>query len=260
MLSKAILGSLIALAVGGAVGEPVHAQYSPYQSPNPSQYSPYQSPYPSQNSPYQATDPSQSQYPAQPQYAPAQQPQYSQPQYSQPQYAPAQTGYPQMPADCMQNNTAAGAATGGAVGGLIGGIAGGGRGALIGGLAGTVFGGLSGAQADEQCQQLAVQIAYQQAAAQAAAYQQQVAQQAAQQSGALDLPAAAYVPVSADYQTPSNHHRHRVTVKRLNSYSDPATRQVCDNFTKIDVDFDGNTSSTANARRCKGSDGQWHDT
>jgi hypothetical protein len=75
----------------------------------------------------------------------------------------------------------------------------------------------------------------------------------------LTLPASAYEPVSEDYQTPTNRHRHRITVKRLNSYSAPAVHMVCDTFTKIDTDFDANTSNTTTARRCKGADGQWHD-
>jgi len=123
-----------------------------------------------------------------------------------------------------------------------------------------LFGGMSGAQADAQCEQMAVQIAYQQAAAQQAAIQQQIAQEAATQSGNLTLPASAYQPVSADYKTPSNGHSHRVTVRRLSSYSDPASRQICDNFTRIDADLDSNTSISTTARRCKGPDGQWRDS
>jgi hypothetical protein len=239
MITKVILGSAIALALSSVIGDrAAQAQYPAYQ-----------------------TYPYQSQYPAQPQYAPVQ-PQYApaQPQYAQPQYAPAQTAYPQMPDYCMQNNAAAGAATGAVIGGLIGGLAGGGRGALIGAGSGMLFGGLSGAQADAQCEQIAVQIAYQQAAAQQAAIEQQIAAQAARRRGTLTLPASAYVPVSADYVTPSDKHRHRVTVKRLNSFSDPASRQICDNFTRIDFDLDGNTSRTASARRCKGPDGKWRDS
>ena len=52
---------------------------------------------------------------------------------------------------------------------------------------------------------------------------------------------------------------HRITVKRLNSYAEPATKQVCDNFTRIDSDLDGNTGTTISARRCKGADGVWRD-
>jgi uncharacterized protein YcfJ len=231
MITKVILSSLIALAVGGALCDRVSAQ---------TQYTQYQPQY----------APAQPQYaPAQPQYAPAQQ-----------QYAPAQTAYGQMPDYCSANNAAQGAATGAVLGGLLGGIAGGGRGAAIGAASGMLFGGLSGAQADAQCQQMAAQIAYQQAAAQQAAIEQQIAQQAARQSGPLTLPASAYQPVSADYKTPSDGHRHRITVKRLNSYSVPATRQICDTFTRIDSDLDGgSTSSTTSARRCKGPDGQWRD-
>jgi hypothetical protein len=183
-----------------------------------------------------------------PQYAPAQ-------QYTQPQPA-----YTQLPAYCLHNDIAAGAAAGGAIGALVGGLGGHGRGALIGGLAGTTFGGLSAAQANAQCQQIAVQIAYQQAAAQEAAYEQQMAQRAAQQSGVLSLPAAAYEPLSTNYRTPSNGHRHRVTVRRLNSYSKPVQHEVCDTFTRIDIDLDSNsTSSSTTAHRCKGPDGRWHD-
>ncbi len=235
MITRAILSSVIALAVGGTLCDRALAQ----------QYSPYQT------TPY----PYQSQYPAQQQYAPAQQ-QYAPPQQ---QYAPAQTTYAQLPDYCMQNNAAAGAATGAVIGGILGGVMGGGRGAAIGAGSGMLFGGLSGAQADQQCQQMAAQIAYQQAAAQQAAIEQQIAQQAARQAGALTLPPSAYVPVSTDYKTPSDGHRHRITVKRLNSFSDPASRQICDNFTRIDADIDGNTSSTASSRRCKGPDGQWRD-
>src|SRR5215204_1805431 len=98
------------------------------------------------------------------------------------------------------------------------------------------------------------------AAAQQAAIEAQVAQQAAaSRGGMLTLPESAYQPVSADYQTPSDGRRHRITVKRLNSYSDPASRQICDTFTRIDADLDSNVSNSTTARRCKGSDGQWRD-
>jgi len=182
------------------------------------------------------------QYPMQYQYPQYnyQYPQYQQQQAAQSQYynqyqqqyapAPTQTVYQGLPSYCLQSNAAAGAAMGSLIGAAIGGAFGGGRGALIGAGSGLLFGGLGGAQADAQCQ-----------------------------SGALTLPASAYQPVSTDYQTPSNGHRHRVNAKRLNTFSDPATRQICDTFTKIDADFDSNTSNTATSRRCKGSDGQWHD-
>jgi hypothetical protein len=260
MITKTICSSVVALAVAGVLSgaAPVQAQYNQYQP----QYAPY---------PQQQYAPAQPQYqqqyaPAQPQYqqqyAPAQ-PQYqqqyapAQQQYAPQQYAP-QASYSQLPDYCSVNNAAAGAATGAVLGGLIGGLAGGGRGAAIGAASGMLFGGLSGSQADAQCQQMAAQIAYQQAAAQQAAFEQQIAAQAAR-GGQLNLPASAYVPVSSDYKTPSDGHRHRITVKRLNSFSDPASKQVCDNFTRIDADIDGNTSRTASARRCKGPDGQWRD-
>jgi uncharacterized protein YcfJ len=248
MITKAICSSVVALAVAGVLSgaAPAQAQYNQYQP----QYAPY---------------PQQQYAPAQPQYQQQYQPQYApaQPQYQQ-QYAPAQqqyapqASYSQLPDYCSVNNAAAGAATGAILGGLIGGIAGGGRGAAIGAASGMLFGGLSGSQADAQCQQMAAQIAFQQAAAQQAAFEQQIAAQAAR-GGQLNLPASAYVPVSTEYKTPSDGHRHRITVKRLNSFSDPASKQVCDNFTRIDADVDGNTSRTASARRCKGPDGQWRD-
>jgi hypothetical protein len=253
MITKAISSSVIALAVGGVLSgtAPAQTQYAQYQPQYQQPYQPqYQQPYqPQYQQPYQPQyqQPVQQQYaPAQPQYAPAQQ-----------QYAP-QASYSQLPDYCSVNNAAAGAATGAVLGGLIGGLAGGGRGAAIGAASGLLFGGLSGSQADAQCQQMAAQIAYQQAAAQQAAFEQQIAAQAAR-GGQLNLPAAAYQPVSTEYKTPSDGHRHRITVKRLNSFSDPATKQVCDNFTRIDTDIDGNTSRTASARRCKGPDGQWRD-
>jgi hypothetical protein len=143
--------------------------------------------------------------------------------------------FAQLPDYCIPDNTAAGATVGGAVGGL------------------------SGAEADAQCQEAATQIAYQQAAAQQAAIQQQIDEEAAQQSGTIDLPAAAYEPVSTDYKTPSNGHQHRITVRRLNSFSEPAAHQVCDTFTKIDADLISFTGTTATARRCRGPDGEWHD-
>ena len=172
------------------------------------------------------------------------------------QYAPAPT---QMPTYCMVDNTAAGASTGSAIGLLGGGMAGGLRGALIGSLAGATFGGLTGAQADAQCQQLALQIAYHQAAAQQSSMEQQVAKSAMAQGGYLTLPESAYQPVYADYKTPSNGHRHRITIRRTNSYSVPAAQQICDSFSKIDSDLDSNTTATSPARRCKGPDGQWRD-
>lgn len=121
------------------------------------------------------------------------------------------------------------------------------------------FGGMSGAQADAQCRQTALAQAYEQAYAQQRAVAPQIAQQAAIQAGPLTLPASAYEPVSIDYTTPSDNRRRRVTVKRLSSYSVPATRQICDTFTHIDADLDSGASTTATARRCKGPDGQWRD-
>jgi len=117
----------------------------------------------------------------------------------------------------------------------------------------------AGTQADVGCQQIAVQRAYEYAYAQQAVIEQQVAQQAERRAGTLTLPASAYEPVAVDYTTPSDNHRRRVTIKRLNSYSEPATRQICDTFTRIEADLDNGASTTATARRCKGSDGQWRE-
>ena len=109
------------------------------------------------------------------------------------------------------------------------------------------------------CEQMAVNRAYEYAEAQVAAVAQQIAQQAAVQAGPLNLPASAYEPVSVDYTTPSDHRRHRVTVKRLSSYSEPANRRICDTFTKINLDVDSGASTTSTAHRCKGPDGHWRD-
>jgi hypothetical protein len=108
----------------------------------------------------------------------------------------------------------------------------------------------AGAQAEAGCQQIAVQRAYEYAYAQQAVIEQQVAPQAARRAGTLTLPASAYEPVAVDYTTPSDNHRRRVTIKRLNSYSEPATRQICDTFTRIEADLDNGASTTATARRC----------
>ena len=51
-----------------------------------------------------------------------------------------------------------------------------------------------------------------------------------------------------------------MTVERLNTYRDPASRQICDTFTKIEADLDGGTRNTIIACRCKGLDGQWRDS
>ena len=104
-----------------------------------------------------------------------------------------------------------------------------------------------------------MQRAYERFAAQQAMLDQVIAQQAALRPGPLQLPPSAYEPVTEDYSTPSNGHRHRITVKRLNSYAEPATKQVCDNFTRIDSDLDATTATTVSARRCKGADGVWRD-
>jgi hypothetical protein len=120
------------------------------------------------------------------------------------------------------------------------------------------FGGMSGAQADAQCHQIAITQAYERA--QQAAIEQQVAQQAAGRAGMLALPVSAYEPVSVDYTTPSDNRRRRVTVKRLSSYSEPARRQICDTFSRIEADLDSGASTAATARRCKGPEGQWHET
>jgi hypothetical protein len=118
---------------------------------------------------------------------------------------------------------------------------------------------MSGAQADAVCQQAAIKQAYDYAHAQQAAIEQQVAQQAATRPGILTLPTSAYEPVSVDYTTPSTNRHRRVTVKRLSSYAEPATRQICDTFSRIEADVDSGASTTATARRCKGPDGQWRD-
>ena len=164
-----------------------------------------------------------------------------------------------MPEYCSMNNTATGALVGSAFGAIVGGALGGWQGAAIGAGSGLALGGLTGAQADAQCQQIAMQRAYERFAAQQAMLDQAIAQQAAYRPGPLQLPPAAYEPVSEDYSTPSNGHRHRITVKRLSSYAEPATKQVCDNFTRIDSDLDGNTATNVTARRCKGADGVWRD-
>ena len=121
------------------------------------------------------------------------------------------------------------------------------------------FGGMAGSQADAQCRQSAITQAYEYAYAQQAAVASQVAQQAATRAGPLTLPASAYEPVSVDYTSPSDNHPRRVTVKRLSSYSEPASRQICDTFTSIETDLAGGASTTATARRCKGADGRWRD-
>jgi len=119
--------------------------------------------------------------------------------------------------------------------------------------------GMSGAQADAVCQQAAIKQAYDYAYAQQAAIEQQIARQAVSQAGPLTLPASAYEPVSVDYTTPSTNRHRRVTVKRLSSYSEPASQQICDTFSRIEADLDSGASSTATARRCKGPGGQWHE-
>ena len=172
---------------------------------------------------------------------------------------PEQAAAGGMPQYCTMNNTATGALVGSALGAAIGGAIGGWSGAAIGAGSGLALGGLTGAQADAQCQRIAMQRAYERFAAQQAALDQVIAQQAALRPGPIQLPASAYEPVSEDYATPSNGHRHRITVKRLNSYAEPATKQVCDNFTRIDSDLESNTATTVSARRCKGADGVWRD-
>ena len=172
---------------------------------------------------------------------------------------PEQASASGMPQYCSVNNTATGALVGSAMGAIIGGAVGGWSGAAIGAGTGLALGGLTGAQADAQCQQIAMQRAYERFAAQQAMLDQAIVQQAAYRPGPLQLPPSAYEPVSEDYSTPSNGHRHRITVKRLNSYAEPATKQVCDNFTRIDADLDGNTATNVTARRCKGADGVWRD-
>jgi YMGG-like Gly-zipper len=172
---------------------------------------------------------------------------------------PEQAAASGMPQYCSMNNTATGALVGSALGAAVGGALGGWQGAAIGAGSGLALGGLTGAQADENCRQIAVRRAYERFAAQQAALDQIIAQQAALRPGPLQLPPSAYEPVTEEYATPSNGHRHRITVKRLNSYAEPATKQVCDNFTRIDSDLDGNTATTVSARRCKGADGVWRD-
>ena len=172
---------------------------------------------------------------------------------------PEQAAAGGMPQYCSINNTATGALVGSALGAAIGGAVGGWSGAAIGAGSGLALGGLTGAQADAQCQRIAMQRAYERFAAQQAALDQVIAQQAALRPGPIQLPPSAYEPVSEDYATPSNGHRHRITVKRLNSYAEPATKQVCDNFTRIDSDLESNTATTVSARRCKGADGVWRD-
>jgi hypothetical protein len=172
---------------------------------------------------------------------------------------PEQAAAGGMPQYCSVNNTATGALVGSALGAAIGGALGGWQGAAIGAGSGLALGGLTGAQADAQCQRIAMQRAYERFAAQQAMLDQVIAQQAALRPGPLQLPPSAYEPVTEDYSTPSNGHRHRITVKRLNSYAEPATKQVCDNFTRIDSDLDATTATTVSARRCKGPDGVWRD-
>lgn len=147
-----------------------------------------------------------------------------------------------MPDYCSVNNAATGALVGAAAGGLMGGLLSHGNPyATIGGaLAGGAVGGLAGSQMDQQCQQIALQRAIEMAAAeQAAARNQQVA----------------YQPV--DYVTPSNGQRHQIVP--LNSYTDPATKEKCSNYTKVSFDANGTSHITGSGRACEGANGKVHE-
>src|SRR5215204_202826 len=233
MISKTVRASVVAFSMRKALCNAVIAQYMQYQ------YPPYQQQYPSNQQQYQAPPqaqgyPNVQSYPYNP--APATPSSWS--------YSPYTSGLGPCPQRARGDDRCAD---------------------TIAPTAGqpnywVSCAGMSGAQADTQCQQMAVRRAYEYAFAQQAAVEQQVAPQAASQAGALTLPASAYEPVSVDYTTPSDNRPRRVTVKRLNSYSEPATRQICDTFTRIEADLATGASTTATARRCKGPDGQWHET
>lgn len=228
MLSKIVWGSAAALSVSAALCNAAMAQYTQYQQQNPSQ----QQQYPG----YQQQPPTQY-YPYNP--APAAPTSWS--------YNPYTSGMGPCPQRDRGEDRCADriAPTAGQPNYWV----------RCGDLAQVQ----AGPHADAQCQQLAIQRAYQHAYAQQAAIEQQVAQQAATRAGTLTLPASAYEPVSVDYATPSDNRRRRVTVKRLASFSEPASRRICDTFTRIDTDLDSGASTAATARRCKGPDGQWRE-
>ena len=173
-----------------------------------------------------------------------------------------QTADGPMPQYCLLNNTATGAGIGGALGAGIGAaVSRGGLGGSLGGaLGGMIIGGLIGAQMDSECRQLAFRRAIERAEAQALAAEQAAAQAAAQRRRPIQVASVANQPVYEEYMNPSNGGRRKATVQRLNSYTDPATRQECDTYTKIDSGVDGSGSSNMGTqRRCKGPDGKWQD-
>jgi len=230
MIIKTVQGSVVALSVGAALCNAAIAQYTQYQQ----QYSPYQ----------QQQHPAPPRYQGDAQFYPYNQPPAAPSSWS---YSPYTSGLGPCPQRARGDDRCEDriAPTAGQPNYWV----------RCGNLAQVPAGG----QADGQCQQIAVQRAYEYAYAQQAAIGEQIAQQAAKRAGTLSLPASAYEPVSVDYTTPSDNRRRRVTIKRLNSYSEPATRQICDTFTRIEADLDSGTGTTATARRCKGPDGQWRD-
>ncbi|HUK10670.1 MAG TPA: hypothetical protein VLX09_22555 [Stellaceae bacterium] len=168
--------------------------------------------------------------------------------------SPQLTASGDLPDSCRINATAVGVGVGAAVGGGLGaGLSHGNAGVAVGAAAlGAVIGGAIGHQQDENCRQLAEQRAIQMAAAQQAA-----AAAAAAQAHSKKPPQVAYQ--SVQYTSPSDGQRHQITP--LNSYTDPATKETCSNFSAVTIGADGKpTLGATTGRACTGADGQVHDS
>lgn len=134
---------------------------------------------------------------------------------------------------CKLNQTAAGAVGGAAAGAVVGALIshGSAGGTLAGAALGGVVGGLVGHQGDESCRQYALQKA-------------------------MDLAAAEqqrrkYQAVSWTNTTSGSHG----TITPLSSRTDPATKQLCVNYTANDtVD---NKQTTVTKKACRQPDGTW---
>ncbi len=142
---------------------------------------------------------------------------------------------------CKLNQTFIGVGVGAAAGAGVGALISHGStgGTLSGAVLGGAIGGLIGNQGDQACKQYALQKALQLAAERQAAAQQ----------------AAAHRP---QYQTVSwanpksgNHG----AITPLNSYTDPASKEVCMSFADTDT-VDGKTTNSS-GRACKQPDGTW---
>lgn len=141
---------------------------------------------------------------------------------------------------CQLNQTAIGVGLGAGAGAILGSSMSNGStvGILSGAAIGGAVGGLIGHQGDQACKQYALQKAMELAAQQRVASQQ----------------ATSHRHYQSVAWTNSNSGNHG-TITPLNSYTDPASKELCMKY--ADAASEGDKTTTSEGRVCKQPDGTW---